>query len=278
VASVLRVSTRNARFQEWQALLGNRNKRQRAGEFLVQGVRPISLAARHGWQFRALIYDADRPLSRWAQGLLRGSGAVRVAMAPALLAELGEKDEDTPELVAAVAMPGDDLQRIEADGNFLGVLLDRPASPGNVGSIIRSADALGAHGVIVAGHAADIYDPRCVRASTGSLFALPVTRAPGHREVAAWVAARRARGCPVVLAAADERGGRHAFDFDFTQPTLLLIGNEGTGLSAAWRELSDAVVSIPMAGAASSLNAANAATVLLYEAARQRLLARNAPS
>jgi len=274
---VLRVSTRNARFQEWQALLGNRNKRQRAREFLVQGVRPISLAARHGWEFRALLYDADRPLSRWAQELLRDSGAVRVAMAPALLAELGEKGEGTPELVAVVAMPGDDLQRIEAGQDFLGVLLDRPASPGNIGSIIRSADALGAHGVIVTGHAADVYDPRCVRASTGSLFAVPVTRAPGHREVAAWVAARRARGCPVVLAAADERGDRVAFDFDFTQPTLLLVGNEGTGLSAAWRELSDVVVSIPMVGAASSLNAANAATVLLYEAARQRLLARKGP-
>jgi tRNA G18 (ribose-2'-O)-methylase SpoU len=61
------------------------------------------------------------------------------------------------------------------------------------------------------------------------------------------------------------------FGFDFTQPVLLLIGNEGTGLSAAWRDLADVVVRIPMAGAASSLNAANAATVLLYEAARQRL-------
>jgi 23S rRNA (uridine2479-2'-O)-methyltransferase len=277
VPSVLRVSSGNARFQEWQALLGNRTKRQRAGEFLVQGVRPISLAARHGWPFRALIYDADRPLSQWAEGLLRSTAAARVAMAPALLAELGEKDEGTPELVAVAAMPGDGLQRIEAGAGFLGVLLDRPASPGNVGSIIRSADALGAHGVIVTGHAADIYDPRCVRASTGSLFAVPVTRAPGHREVAAWVTARRARGCPIVLAAADERGDREVFDFDFTQPTLLLIGNEGTGLSAAWRELSDVAVSIPMAGAASSLNAASAATVLLYEAARQRLLARKAP-
>ena len=267
---MLRVSSRNARFQQWQALLGNRNKRQRAGEFLVQGVRPITLAARHGWQFRALIYDAERPLSQWAQGLLRDAAAVQVAMAPALLAELGEKDEGTPELVAVVAMPGGDLHRIEARDDFLGVLLDRPASPGNIGSIIRSADALGAHGVIVTGHAADIYDPRCVRASTGSLFALPVIRAPGHREVAAWVAAQRARGCPIVLAATDERGDRDVFDFDFGQPALLLIGNEGTGLSGAWRELSDVVVSIPMAGAASSLNAASAATVLLYEAARQR--------
>jgi 23S rRNA (uridine2479-2'-O)-methyltransferase len=267
---MLRVSSRNARFQQWQALLGNRNKRQRAGEFLVQGVRPITLAARYGWQFRALIYDAERPLSQWAQGLLSDVAAVQVAMAPALLAELGEKDEGTPELVAVVAMPGDDLHRIGAGDDFLGVLLDRPASPGNIGSIIRSADALGAHGVIVTGHAADIYDPRCVRASTGSLFAVPVIRVPGHREVAAWVAAQRARGCPIVLTATNERGDRDAIDFDFRQPALLLIGNEGTGLSGAWRDLSDVVVSIPMAGAASSLNAASATAVLLYEAARQR--------
>jgi len=277
VPAASRVSARNARFQQWQALLGNRNKRQRAGEFLVHGVRPISLAARSGWPFRALLYDADRRLSRWARDLLRDHETVQVPMAADLLAELGDKDENGPELVAVVAMPGDDLGRIAPVPEFLGVVLDRPASPGNVGSVIRSADALGAHAVIVTGHAADIYDPRCVRASTGSLFALPVIRVPGHREVTAWVTARRAVGCPVVLAAADEHGGQDVFGFDFAQPVLLLIGNEGTGLSAAWRDLADVVVSIPMTGAASSLNAANAATVLLYEAARQRLLARKRP-
>ena len=67
--SVLRITTRNARFQEWQALLANRRKRQRAGEFVVQGVRPVTLAVRHGWPIRALIYDADRPLSAWAQSI-----------------------------------------------------------------------------------------------------------------------------------------------------------------------------------------------------------------
>ena len=277
MASVLRVSSRNARFQQWEALLSNRAKRQRTGEFLVHGVRPITLAARHGWRFRALIYDAGRPLSQWARALLRDVPAIKVSMAPALLAELGEKEEGSPELVAVVEMPGGGLDRIEAGHDFLGVLLDRPASPGNVGSIIRSADALGAHGVIVAGHAADVYDPRCVRASTGSLFTLPVIRTPGPGEVAAWVTALRARGCPIVLAATDERGDRDVFDFDFTQPVLLLAGNEGTGLSAAWRELSDVVVSIPMAGAASSLNAANAASIFLYEASRQRRPARKRP-
>ena len=278
---VLRVSSRNARFQQWESLLSNRGKRQRAREFLVQGVRPITLAAEHGWRFRALIYDGGRPLSSWAERMLRDVDAVRVAMSPGLLADLGEKAEDPPELVAVVEMPDDDLDRIPAGRTagerFLGVVLDRPASPGNLGSIIRSADAFGADGIIVAGHAADVYDPRTVRASTGSLFARPVVRCPSHREVAAWVTARRAAGGRVVLAGTDEHGGLDVFDFDFTQPVLLVVGNEATGLSGAWRELCDQVVRIPMTGAASSLNAANAATAVLYEIARQRILAGRAP-
>jgi 23S rRNA (uridine2479-2'-O)-methyltransferase len=273
VAGVLRVSSRNARFQEWESLLGNRNKRQRAGEFLVQGVRPISLAARFGWRFRALIYDAERPLSAWAENLLHTVDTVRVSMAPGLLAELGEKAEGRPELVAVVEMPADDLDRIRAGEDFLGVVLDRPANPGNVGSIIRSADAFGANGVIVTGHAADVYDPRAVRASTGSLFALPVVRSASHRELAAWVAAQRARGCPIMVAGTDEHGDRDVFDVDFTQPTMLLVGNEAAGLSSGWQELCDLMVRIPMTGAASSLNAAAAAATVLYEIARQRILA-----
>lgn len=267
---MLRISARNARFQQWEALLGNRTRRQRAGEFLVQGVRPITLAAEYGWRFRALLHDAERPLSAWARNLLRDVPALQVAMAPELLAELGEKEAGPPELIAVVEMPDDDLHRIAAGPRFLGVLLDRPASPGNVGSIIRSADAFGADGVVVTGHAADVYDPRAVRASTGSLFARPVVRCPSHREVMTWVEARRAAGCPVVLAAADEHGETDVFDADLTQPVLLLVGNEATGLTAAWRDLCDLTVRIPITGAASSLNAANAATAILYEAARQR--------
>jgi TrmH family RNA methyltransferase len=268
---MLRISSRNARFQQWEALLGNRTKRQRAGEFLVQGVRPITLAARFGWPFRALLYDADRSLSGWARDLLRDVPALPVAMAPDLLAELGEKGEGPPELIAVIEMPNDDLHRIATGPCFLGVVLDRPASPGNVGSIIRSADAFGADGIIVTGHAADVYDPRTVRASTGSLFARPVVRCPSHREVMTWVEEQRTKGCPIVLAAADEHGETNVFDHDFTQPALLLVGNETTGLTAAWRELCDTCVRIPITGAASSLNAASAATTILYEITRQRL-------
>ncbi|GGK70809.1 rRNA methyltransferase [Sphaerisporangium melleum] len=271
MSTVQRITTRNARFQQWQSLLTNRNKRTRAREFLVQGVRPISLAVRHGWPVHALIYDAERRPSSWLAELLRTVPAELIAMAPDMVAELGEKDEAPPEAVAVVEMPADDLGRIPVEDDFLGVVLDRPTSPGNIGSIIRSADALGAHGLVVAGHAADVYDPKSVRASTGSIFSLPAVRVPAPGDVVGWVAARRERGRPIVVVGTDEHGDRDVFEFDFTQPVLLLVGNETSGLSSAWREACDVMVSIPMAGAASSLNAANAATAILYEASRQRI-------
>ena len=115
-----------------------------------------------------------------------------------------------------------------------------------------------------------------MRASTGSLFALPVVRAPSHRPVLDWAADLRAGGTAVTVLGADENGGRDAADVDLTGPTLLLIGNEATGLTAGWRDACDELVRIPMLGAASSLNAATAASVLLYESARQRIAAGRA--
>ncbi|RBM16158.1 TrmH family RNA methyltransferase [Streptomyces sp. PT12] len=262
-----RITTRNARFQQWQAQLTNRNKRQRAGEFLVQGVRPVSQAVEHGWPVRALLFDESRQLTRWASGLLREVKAEKIAMAPELLAELGEKDKGVPEVVAVAEMPPDELTRIPVGPGFLGVLFDRPTSPGNIGAIVRSADSFGAHGLVVTGHAADVYDPKSVRASTGSLFALPVVRVPGQREVEAWLAAAAPE---VTVVGTDERGSIDITEADLTGPVLLAVGNETTGLSTAWRERCDVLVRIPMTGSASSLNAASAASVVLYETARQR--------
>jgi 23S rRNA (uridine2479-2'-O)-methyltransferase len=270
VSGQLRITRANGRFQQWQALLGNRAKRQRAKEFLIQGVRPISLAIELGWPVHALIYDAERSLSNWARQMLEAAGGERVAMAADLLRELGGKDEDVPELVAVVRLPDDELSRIQVGPSFLGMVFDRPNNPGNIGTMARSLDAFGGEGLIVTGHAADPYDPRAVRASTGSLLALPVVRAPSHREVLAWVAELRARGLPLTVVGTDENGSRDVAELDLIGPTLLVIGNETSGLSAGWRQACDTMARIPMAGSASSLNAASAATVTLYEAARQR--------
>jgi len=271
----VRVTSRNARFQQWAALLENRSKRQRSGEFIVQGVRPITLALRNGWPITEVLYAADGAassglLSRWALETLDAVAAPKVAVAAELMHELGGKTDASPELLAVAALPADDLARIPAGTGMLAVVFDRPASPGNLGTLIRSADAFGASGVIVTGHAADVYDPRSVRASTGSLFSLPVVRVPSHRPVLDWAGAVRARGVAVSVVGTDEHGDLDVAGVDFTRPTLLVVGNETAGLSAAWRDACDHLARIPMLGTASSLNAAMAASIVLYESARQR--------
>ncbi len=263
-----RVMSRNATFQQWQVLLTNRAKRTRAGELLVQGVRPISVAVDQGWTVRALLHDGRARRSSWAAELMGRVDAPTVQVAPDLLAELGEKDDaEPPELLAVVAQPPDDLDRLDLGPASLTTVLDRLASPGNLGTLLRSADAFGGTGVAVTGHAADPYDPRCVRASTGSVFAVPVVRVPSARDLLDRVDA--SSPLPLVVGT-DESGTVDVRDVDLGGPTLVVVGNEASGLSAAWRERCDVVASIPMRGTASSLNAATAGSLVLYEAMRQR--------
>jgi len=271
MARTLQVSVRNAKFQQWETLLHNRTKRHRAGSFLVQGVRPITTAVEYGWTVEAFLYDADRGhLSDWARELLARPHTEQAAVTANLLAELGGKDEAAPELLAQIAIRQQRLADLHTRPGWLGLVIDRPTSPGNVGSLIRSADAFGADAVIITGrNAADPYDPKAVRASTGSLFAVPVIAAASAHEVAEW-AARQAHRPTIV--GTDEHGERALSEHDLRAATLIVVGNETVGMSKAWFELADATARIPMSPkAASSLNAANAGSVALYEAARQRI-------
>lgn len=261
-----RVERRNARFQQWEALLTNRNTRHRLGEFLVQGVRPINEAVAHRWPIRALLH-AGNLKSQWARDLVGGRVADEVIrLSPELLRELAGKDEDTAELTAVVAIPPDDLTRIRLRPTGVVVVLDRPISPGNVGSLLRSADALGVDGVVVAGRAADLYDPKTVRASRGSLFAVPAVRAETPAAVLDWLRTIDS----MALVGTSEDATIDIWDHDFTGPTTVVVGNETSGMSSFWARSCDACVRIPMVGSASSFNATVAASITLYEISRQR--------
>ncbi|MFC9435768.1 TrmH family RNA methyltransferase [Nocardia sp. NPDC057030] len=270
-----RVSTRNASVQVWQAYLNNRTKRHRDGRFLVQGVRPITQAVANDWPLETLLYRLGTPdLSSWAREVLDTSDVPQVGLVPELMAELGEKAGGIPELVAVAVSRQQELDTFEpgepGEDAPVVVVFDRPNSPGNLGTLIRSADAFGASGVIVTGHGADQYDPQAVRASTGSLFAMPVLRAAGAAQVLEFRDRQVRRGIPTRIVGTDENGPRAAYDHDFTEATILVVGNETSGMSAAWADACDDMVHIPMGGTASSLGAPSAAAVALYEISRQR--------
>ncbi|MCA2208282.1 TrmH family RNA methyltransferase [Nocardia rosealba] len=270
-----RVSTRNASVQVWQAYLNNRTKRHRDGRFLVQGVRPITQALANDWPLETLLYRLGTPdLSSWARELLDTTDVPQVGLVPELMAELGEKSGTIPEIVAVAHSRQPDLDTYapgEPGEDFpVVVVFDRPNSPGNLGTLIRSADAFGASGVIVTGHGADQFDPQAVRASTGSLFAVPVLRASGAAQVVEFRDRQVARGIPTRIVGTDEHAPSTIYDYDFTEATILVVGNETTGMSSAWSQACDDLVTIPMGGTASSLGAPSAGAIGLYEIARQR--------
>lgn len=265
-----RIFSENNDFQHIDALRRGRAARHRYGEFFLEGVRAINGALQHRWRLKSLVYSRDQPLSDWARGILADSQAEQHLELPLpLLARLSNKTEPS-ELLAVAAIPDDRLSRITVQRNLCVVVFDRPASPGNLGSIIRSCDALRAGGLVLTGHGADLYDPETISASTGSLFAVPVVRQPGPAELLPWFESVRRTIGSIQIIGTSAHGSSLLDAHDFTRPTVLVIGNETWGMSAAYRELCDVILRIPIDGSATSLNVASAASIMLYEIDRQR--------
>jgi len=166
-------------------------------------------------------------------------------------------------VVLVVRAPRSTLTDLELPTNALVVVTEDVEKPGNVGAILRSADAVGASAVIAAG-GTDLFNPNVIRASVGTVFSMPVAAAPAG-EVATWL---RQQGMRVVATRVD--AALVHVDVDLTGPVAIVLGSEAGGLSDAWRAPGVEAIRLPMAGVADSLNVSVAAAVLLYEAWRQR--------
>lgn len=264
------IRSRNDVFQLYETLRRNREKRTHMKLFFLEGVHPVEQAIAGGERFASIAYAEDKRLSGWAEDMIRRAAPeVLHPMPAALLAELSDR-ENPCELVCILHQRDDAEARLrkavtEANVPLL-VLCDRPTNPGNLGTIIRSADAFGACGVLMTGHSADPCDPQCIRASIGTVSHLPVL-ALGSSEAA--VDFIRSLG-DFQIAGTSAKGTMAFHEADFTRPTALIVGNETFGMSKAWKESCDLLLRIPIYGAASSLNVGCAASICLYEIARQR--------
>jgi len=185
----------------------------------------------------------------------------RLALAGDVFASLSGRE--TPQgLLALVRIEDLPLAAIPLSDDLLVVVAYQLRDPGNLGTIIRTADAAGTSAVVVVEPSADL--------TMGSLFSLPVVRLTDEAALSAWYADVRAAGWPLLVVASSAHGQTVHFDVAYDRPLALLIGSERRGLSAAVREQADVCVRLPMAGRATSLNAAAAASALIYEIVRQR--------
>ena len=276
---------RNASYQQLQGLRNNRTKRLRQGAFFVEGVRNINQAIGAGWCIRSFIY-CDKNLSDWADNILASVDTqVNYRLTGELMAELSGK-EDISELMAVVEMRKP-LRWWETDGgagqqaveNPLLVLFDRPSNKGNLGTILRTCDALGADGLFLTGHGVDPYDPEVLQASMGSFFRVPVWQMERSDQWEACVTALREKYPALRLVGTTAHREQPVYGQRLSGPVVIMLGNETLGLSRGYKEMADVLCSIPMAetSSASSLNVACAASILLYEATRQRGLHTNLP-
>lgn len=268
-----RVYSNNATYQSFEVMKTNRNKRYKRGAFLVEGVRNINAAVRYGWQVESFLFPGEATLSNWAEGMLSSVPTqVNYQLSPALMAELSGK-EDTSELLAIVTMRSDDPSRITLSPTPLLALFDRPSNRGNLGTIIRSCDALGVDGLILTGHGVDLYDADVIGSSMGSFFKLPVVRIDGNAAVEAYIGGLRAQHPGFCVVGTTAHKERTLYTQDMTVPLLFMIGNETEGLNRHYKALCDVLVTIPMAEGcdATSLNVGCAASILFAEAQRQRM-------
>ena len=245
--------------------LRDRRHREREGLMLVEGSEELSLALAGGARPEALYICPT---------LLDPQQADLLAQAQAAAAEVLEVSQpvfekmayrDNPDgwlaVLPAVRRGLDDLP---ATDTALYLIAEAIEKPGNLGALLRSADAAGVTGVIVCDPTTDINNPNVVRSSRGTLFTVPVVETTAA-EAFAWL---RARGIPIV--AATPQAAQNYTDADLTGPVAIAVGAEHEGLSEAWLAQASIQVRIPMLGQVNSLNVATAATLLIYEAVRQR--------
>lgn len=242
--------------------------RDREKVFLAEGLKLVLDALDAGWKIRTLIY------AKAGRGnALVEKAAARTVAAGALVLEVPEKvlgaitRRDNPQMVAAVFEQRlSQLPEIRPQDGDVWVALDRVRDPGNLGTIIRTVDAVGAKGVILVGDTTDPFSLETVRATMGSLFSVPLARAR-EDEFLAWSKASRAR-----LVGTHLEGAVDYRTVDYADgPVVLVMGNEQQGLPPSLAEACDVLVRIPQAGRADSLNLSIATGVMLYEIRRKAL-------
>lgn len=256
-------STSNPRVKTLAKLRAGR--RDDSDHILIDGLREIARAAVAGLELVEAYYcpALANAEATAAMGLCRKNGAKCIEVNEPVLEKINYGDRRDGLVVTAVR-PRRRLTELKLSPASLVAVLEGIEKPGNLGAILRSADAAGVDAIIIADAATDLYGPNVIRASTGIVFSMPVyeASAPEVRSVL------QSRSVQLVAAAPEAR--LLYTDVDFRKPTAVILGSEAKGLSSTWRDSAVVATRIPMLGKADSLNVATTAALFFYEARRQR--------
>jgi TrmH family RNA methyltransferase len=257
-------SHQNPKIKQIRAL-SQRKQRDKQGLFIVEGIRHVGEAADAGAELDYVLFASEVLDSHYAHSLIQRFTATGIPCfdtSSDIFTALSNKEN--PQGILAVARQNlSSLEKLNPDNFPWGAALVAPQDPGNLGTILRTVDAVGANGLIVLDNSADIFHPTAVRASMGALFWKPVVYS-SFTDFTAW---RQENGYHVYGSSA--HGDTKPEDVNYQTPAILLMGSEREGLNQAQTDICEAVIRLPMRGKSTSLNLSVAAGILLYHMGEQ---------
>lgn len=258
-------STQNTRVKKLILLQQKSAERRKAGLFVVEGRRELLHCLHSGYEIDTLFYCPQLLFVAGEDGELRRVIAANPSLE--VSAEVYERIAyrgSTEGVVAQMKVKTMALADLQLPDNPLLMVLERVEKPGNLGAVLRSADAAAADAVIVCDPLTDLYNPNLIRSSIGAIFTVP-TVACSSVDCIAFL---KERGIRILTAQLQD--SHLYYDTDMRRGTALVMGTEATGLTEPWRQAADAHIRIPMKGQLDSLNVSVSAAILLFEAVRQR--------
>ena len=254
-------SSQNPKIKLLLQLQQKSSERRREGLFVVEGRRELGHLIEAGYEVDTVLFC--RELLDEVSFVERIPCRERVEVSSYVYGKIAYRDS-TEGVVAVMRMRHTALEDLQLSDRPLLVVLESVEKPGNLGAVLRSADAAGADAVIVCDPLTDLYNPNLIRASIGALFTVPTVAVSSE----ACIRFLKARGIRILTAQLQD--SELYYDTDMTCGTAIVMGTEATGLTNQWREAADAHIRIPMLGQLDSLNVSVSAAILLFEAVRQR--------
>jgi len=245
------------------AKLAKASERKQQNLFVVEGYREIDRAIASGYKLKELFFCNELFQNKaWINSIIALSSFVEEVSSD-VFAKIAYR-EQSDGLLALFESKNLSLENVKLCHNPLIIVLESVEKPGNLGAVLRTADAAAVDAVIVCDPRTDIYNPNTIRSSLGCVFSVPTVTA-NSSETIHWLLNNRIR----IVATSLEASIPYT-QADFTLPTALIMGTEATGLSAQWTEIADQNIIIPMRGIADSLNISVSTAIVLFEALRQR--------
>lgn len=236
--------------------------RRKEGLFVIEGLLEVERAAAAGYNFKEVYFNKEL-IDAGTAGKYCKKGSLPIVVSPEVYEKVAYRESSGGIIVLSHAR-NHALENLQLSANPLLLITEAVEKPGNIGALLRTADAAGADALVVCDPRTDIYNPNIIRASTGGIFTVPI--AIGESDaVIQWAKSNKIR----IYGAALNASIRYD-KIDYTKPSAIIMGTEATGLSKKWLSATDQNIIIPMQGNLDSLNVSVSAAVIIFEAARQR--------